>query len=322
MKSLRVAGIQVRSQNDRSEENLSNATRFVETAARKGARLVLCPEFLATGYIFHRSLWAAAEPRGGPTERWLGKMARSQQVFIGASYLEADGEDLFNTFALVSPDGSIAGRVRKHTPGFLESWFFKSGRESRVIQTELGKIGVGICFDSYAGSFITEMHDEKADLILMPHSAPAPITFRAVAETINHGLQNVTGYCARVLGVPVLMVNKAGPYRFDSPIPPVPFARIRLGFGGFSTICGADGIARAQLKEPEGLVISDVLLDRARKTPDLPEQTGYWSLKPIRLPHLLAAAHRLFTAIGSIGYSVSRERKRAAVLAFRRTATS
>ena len=161
------------------------------------------------------------------------------------------------------------------------------------------------------------MHDEKVDLLLMPHSSPAPTAFGPVAETINHGLLNVASYCARVLGVPTLMVNKAGPFRFDSPIPPVPFASIRLGFGGCSTICGADGIVRAQLKEPEGIVISDVLLDRARKTPELPEQTGYWSLKPIRFPHLLAATHKLSTIMGRIGYCVSSVRKQAATSAFR-----
>src|SRR5687768_17060249 len=117
--TLRLAGVQVESRNLDVEGNLRRAEALVEVAAGRGARLVLCPEFLAPGYVYHRSIWDAAEPRGdGPTERWLTRMARRHGVYIGASYLEAccprnnDDDarpsgaagDFFNTFTLVRPD--------------------------------------------------------------------------------------------------------------------------------------------------------------------------------------------------------------------------
>ena len=284
----------------------------MEESNRAEAVLALCPEFLATGYLYHHSIWDSAEPRGGPTETWLGKMARSHGMLIGASYLEADGEDLFNTFTLVNPDGSVAGRVRKHTPGFIEARYFKSGTESRVIQTEVGRVGVGICFDNYTQDFLEEMHREKVDLILMPHSSPVPKTSRFIARAVSFGVHNIASYCARALETPVLMVNKASHGCFNTPLPPIPFLRIPMFFRGSSTICDADGTVIARVGESEGVVIADVTLDPERKTIRLPQTRDYWSLEPDRFPRLLAGCHKISKTVGGLSYSLSRRRRRAA----------
>jgi len=70
---LKVAAIQPQSRNFDVDGNLQRAQRLVELAAQRGAQLVLCPEFLAAGYIYDRQIWTAAEPPGGPTETWLLK---------------------------------------------------------------------------------------------------------------------------------------------------------------------------------------------------------------------------------------------------------
>ena len=115
MRTIKVAAIQVTSLNGSIERNLDNAEPFVERAARQGAELVLCPEFLAAGYIFEESIWQSGEPRGGPTERWLERLARAHRVTIGASFLEAEGDDFYNTFSLFGSDGAVLGRVRKQS---------------------------------------------------------------------------------------------------------------------------------------------------------------------------------------------------------------
>src|SRR5436190_23048059 len=147
-RTLTLAAIQPQSRNFDIDGNLRRAEALVETAAQRGAQLVLCPELLAAGYIYDQHIWNSAEPRGGPTETWLARMARRHRLYIGASYLEADGDDFYNTFTLMNPDGSVAGRVRKQSlPGF-EGWFFRSCSRPKVIETELGRVGVGICHDN------------------------------------------------------------------------------------------------------------------------------------------------------------------------------
>src|SRR5436190_18836606 len=103
IRTLRVAGIQVESRNLDVQGNLRRTEVQVAVAAARGAEFVLCPEFLAAGYLYHPSIWDVAEPRGGPTELWLARMARLHRLYIGASYLEATGSDFFTTFTLTKP---------------------------------------------------------------------------------------------------------------------------------------------------------------------------------------------------------------------------
>ena len=53
------------------EENLRRATEFVDQAAASGARLILLPEFMPTGYQYTNAIWDAGEPADGPTVSWL-----------------------------------------------------------------------------------------------------------------------------------------------------------------------------------------------------------------------------------------------------------
>jgi N-carbamoylputrescine amidase len=100
---LRLAAIQMVSANGRIAENLARVGQWAEQAARQGAELVLLPELFSTGFEINANAWSAAEPQGGPTERWLTETARRHGFYIGGSYLERRGDDFFNTFALSGP---------------------------------------------------------------------------------------------------------------------------------------------------------------------------------------------------------------------------
>ena len=121
VKTLRVAVVQMESKNGNIIANLNHATEFINQAAAKGAELILLPELMSTGYIFSTEIWDAAESKNGPTEKWMKSSSARLGVWIGTSYLEADGEDFFNTFVLTAPNGKIAGRVRKQKPAGPEA---------------------------------------------------------------------------------------------------------------------------------------------------------------------------------------------------------
>ena len=142
-KTVRVAAVQMESKNGLIEANLEHATRFVDKAAQKGAKLIILPEFMPTGYIFTTAIWDAAETKEGPTVSWLKESSKKLGVSLGTSFLEAEGEDFFNTFVMTTPNGEEAGRVRKQTPAFAEAYFTKGDAGSHVINTELGKIRSG-----------------------------------------------------------------------------------------------------------------------------------------------------------------------------------
>ncbi len=278
MRTVTVAAVQCRSENGRPAENLARAGRFVDEAAERGAALVLCPEFLATGYIYDRSIWDAAEPKDGPTETWLRDLAKRHSIFVGASYLEAEGDDFFNTFTLAAPGGEVAGRVRKMSLPAFEGWFFKPCTRPKIIETSLGKLGVGICNDTQMGVFLRQMFETEPDLILMPHSAPTPripIVDRVMDDMVS---DNAHRY-AVALGVPTVLANKVlGPT--STPVPGIPKLRIPWRFRGFSTVCDANGTVLDKLVDREGVVLGDVTLGGRDARPARPAGESYWAFPP------------------------------------------
>ena len=268
-KSLRLAVVQMPSTNGAITANLRRATRWATQAAHKGAALVLFPELMPTGYSLYYDIWSYAERSNGPTTQWLRQTSRRLGVWLGTSFLEASNDDFYNTFVLTGPDGVEAGRVRKQVPADAEAYFFRGAEGPHVIETAIGRIGVGICAESYYCFLAEQMRQGSADLILMPHSAPdsSPSGGLPTAPGTHLGL-----WYARKLGIPVAFVNKVGPWRTRALTPP-PDEVVGF-FPGLSTIIDSDSSVLTSMNGSEGIGMADVTLDPSRKIDAGPVCTG------------------------------------------------
>ena len=310
MKSIRVAAVQMESINGDIEGNLQRALPLVEHAAGKGAQVITLPEFMPTGYLFTSAIWDAAEPKEGSTVKWLEENARRLGVYLGTSFLEADGEDFFNTFVMTGPDGREAGRVHKQTPAPYETCFTRGQNGSHVIETELGKIGIGICYENRLSFIPKLMYQQSVDLLIMPHSAPFlaksfPLPGNLV-ESYNGLLTGLASHYASMLGIPVVMVNKCG--QWETPLPGLPFVIQRSKFPGLSTIVDSDGIVKAQMPDKEGVIVEEVRLDPSRKVRTPPRTYGRWATKvpwPLKL-------FQVVEVLGDQWYEHSVERRKRA----------
>jgi N-carbamoylputrescine amidase len=306
-KTLRVAAVQTTSENGQIDANLACALSLVEEAASRGAKLILLPEFLPTGYIYTTAIWDAAEPRVGPTVQWLKKHARRLGVFLGTSYLEADKEDFFNTFLLATPQSTEAGRVRKQTPAACEAFFTRGDPGPHVIDTALGRIGVAICHENQLAFTPQLMHAHSVDLMLMPHSAPTPalgpLSPTRQIDQYEAKLRGLAAFYAGHLGIPTVMANKCGPW--ETPLPGLPFLPQRSYFPGLSTIADSDGSVKAQLGDAAGILVEDVVLDLARKAPHAPRTQGRWFGDIPWMTRLFVITEM----VGKLWYSASSERK-------------
>src|SRR5512133_3634913 len=113
MKTITLSAAQMTCQDGKTKANLEHATTLTVQASQNGAQLILFPEFMPQGYCLTPELWDAAEPFDGCTVNWLCEMGRTYGVFIGTSFLEARDGRFLNTFALATPDGTIAGQIGK-----------------------------------------------------------------------------------------------------------------------------------------------------------------------------------------------------------------
>ena len=309
---LRVAAIQTPSTPGDVEANFTHGTTLVEKAAGQGAQLVVLPELFSCGYEPNKNIWRSAEPREGPTARWLMALARRLEIYIGTGTVESDGSDMFNVFLLADPRGQIAGRAYKAN---AEANVFKRGRREHIVDTPIGRIGIGICADNQFASHLRLMHERQVDLILMPHAWPTP--FRAAgavseADVVGqqHRLVELPLLYARSLGVPVVFVNQIGPLLAIGGIIGRLMSPDSWRLQGQSRIIDSDGSLLAALDDQEDILVATVRLDPARKRYHEPRSYGGWLQPGATVVRKLIIP--LDTGIGRLSYETSRERRRLA----------
>jgi N-carbamoylputrescine amidase len=256
--------------------NLEHAGDLAREAVRQGAKIVLTPELMPCGYTLTEAIWNYAEPFDGQTVAWLTRLAKQLHIFLGTSFLEACAEDFYNTFALAAPEGSIAGRVRKNHPASLEAFFYRGGDDSHVIESALGRIGVGICFENLLYEHLREMQRASVDLILQPTAAGRPKPMKAGdVELFDSMIQRCAPYHARTLGVPVALADQTGLINTELP---GGFGEFNSSFPGYSQIVDSDGVVKARMKAEEGVIVAEALLRPERKRSKRPRcYGGMWA---------------------------------------------
>lgn len=279
LRSLTVAAVQVRCEPLRTKENLTHAEALIEQAAAHGAQLVLLPELMPGGYLLTEEIWSTAEKATGPSVEWLKQTAHRFDIFLGMSYAEADGPDFFNSFVLATPQGAIAGRVRKSPPASVEAYFFRGGNDPHYIDTDIGRIGVGICYENLLFERISALHKASVDIVIQPTAAGTPTPAfpmrKKDSAAFDCMLKGSPAFYAQALGVPVVMANRCGPLVTALP---GGFPAQNTSFPGLSAVADSDGTLLVQLGAEEGIAPAKVVLDPARKAKYPPKPYGRWAL--------------------------------------------
>jgi len=312
MKKITLAAAQITCQDGRVQENLSHASQMAENAKNQGAQLVFFPELMPQGYLLTPDLWDSAEPFEGPTTRWLSETSRRLGIFLGTSFLEARNGHFLNTFALAEPSGTILRAVRKRNPSMWEAYFFKGVRGNPYLDTDMGRIGVGICFDNHTYEIASAIQQSNIDLMLMPHSYCTPT--QATKMTSQADIDRLNGLPGRVarlynewFGIPVLMCNKSGAW--DSPVPDATLGTPKdFRFSGRSTLLDADSTLRGELGDQEAVLVGTVTLDPALKKQTRPSKYSRYIYPGSPGREII----RLMEFRGSIAYTFSSLRKQKA----------
>jgi predicted amidohydrolase len=174
MRDVRVASVQMESVPGDKDANFRTVERFTETAAGRGAGIVVCPECCLTGYWFLRHLTVPelrglAEPvPGGPSCTRLLDLAARHRVTVGAGLLEAAGGDVFhNTYVVAMPDGRLVRHRKLHA---FEHPAIQAGSEHTVFDTPHGcRAAVLVCYDNNIVENARVAALRGAEVLLAPH---------------------------------------------------------------------------------------------------------------------------------------------------------
>lgn len=204
MKSqVRVSAVSVDNHPGDPSGNIQRIGDWCVRAAETGADLVLFQELSLTGFLPNHPLqnhedWlrtalitarSLAQPIPGPAVDALIALAAKHQLLIAAGLLEDAGNLLYNSYVLVDSAGLVGCWRKMHVPIF-EMPFYNGGPGPVVVQTDLGRIGVNICFDSFLPESTRLLAVQNVDFVLFPFAAdPHPGTAAAWANWASPALR-------------------------------------------------------------------------------------------------------------------------------------
>jgi predicted amidohydrolase len=168
-RKVRLAAVHFRPHGGKTPaDNCRQFAPLIEDAARQKADLVVlgeCLTILGNGC----KLEDAAEPVPGPSTEYFGQLAKKHNLYIVAGLYERVGHLIYNTAALVGPDGTLVGKYRKVTlPRDEISSGVAPGHEYPVFETRFGKVGMMICYDGFFPEVARQLANRGAEVIAWP----------------------------------------------------------------------------------------------------------------------------------------------------------
>ena len=152
--------------------NLNLCGRYTDEAVRQGAELVVFPECMNTGYLFDSAAQcqALAEPvPGGVFADGLAELAAKYRIYIASGITErgAVGGKVFNSAILFDRNGEVCLRYQKQ---FLathdQNWFSFGECGNPVVDTDLGRLGLLICFDGRIPEIARSLSLQGAEVLV------------------------------------------------------------------------------------------------------------------------------------------------------------
>ena len=205
---ITIALGQISCQVGSKRRNLEVIKKRVEQAKKTGAKLIAFPELSLTGYTVRDRAYELAEPvPKGDSVREIERVAKNEDIHIVFGAIERSartGAVLHNSAVLVSPEGYVGKYQKMYLPThsvFEEKRYFRPGYQADVFDTEVGKIGMIICYDIYFPEITRLLSLKGANLIICISASPS--VRRGFFETLT---------AARAIenGVFLAYVNLAG----------------------------------------------------------------------------------------------------------------
>ncbi|MCC2683773.1 MAG: putative amidohydrolase [Paenibacillaceae bacterium] len=143
--------------------------RALDAAAEHGADLALLPETFTGDDVMRTQ-----QPIDGECGRLMTYKARQHRMYVAGTFFHRDEADgcLYNTGLLFDRQGDRAGRYDKFHPFSPELWEkgVTPGTEVPVFDTDFGRIGMMICYDSWFTDIAELVALKGAEFILFPNA--------------------------------------------------------------------------------------------------------------------------------------------------------
>ena len=163
MSTFAIAGLQLEASNGDGGERM---LREIDHVMKRFPWLdmIVCPE-LAVG-----TDKAAAVTLPGPLEQRFQTAAKQHGIWLlPGSIFESDGDRIYNTTPVISPEGEVVTRHRKLFPWCPYENGVTPGEQHTVFEVPgVAKFGVSICYDMWYPETVRALAWQGAEIILHP----------------------------------------------------------------------------------------------------------------------------------------------------------
>jgi 5-aminopentanamidase len=208
MTQVRVACAQIAPTVGDLEANRELTRAAVREAVAADAQIVVLPELVTSGYVFDSvdEARSCAESAEGPALLgWSEEAAAGDAVVVGGFCELGEDGRLYNSAAVVDASGVLAVYRKIHLWD-REQLFFEPGSEpAPVVETTVGRIGVGVCYDLNFPELARSLALAGADLVALPANfpryprpndeRPMEVTLAMATAHLNHAFVAVCDRC-------------------------------------------------------------------------------------------------------------------------------
>lgn len=125
--------------------NLSNFEKKIKGHNSK-MEVVILPEMFSTGFSMKPSLHA--ESMDGESVQWMKRVAAENRIIIAGSLIIKEGNDYFNRFVWMLPNGDLGYYDKRHLFAYAgEDEQYKSGSKRLIASVKGWKINLQVCYD-------------------------------------------------------------------------------------------------------------------------------------------------------------------------------
>ncbi len=255
---IKVACVQYQPVVGERDANLKAMEKLIREAAKRGANVVVLPELADSGYVFNDAdelgQLAGAIP-GGKSADALCALSKELGIYIVSGLAESEGEVFYNAAIITGPQGYI-GKYRKLHLWNRENVFFKPGNLGLpVFSTEIGQIGVAICYDGWFPETFRQLTLKGAALVCIPTNWVPMIGNENRPEVMANILHKAAAHSNSIF---IACADRVGVERGQP-------------FEGRSLIVGPTGWPLAGPASPDGeeILIASISLDEAKTSRSL-----------------------------------------------------
>jgi nitrilase len=254
-----VAAIQMAS-GPNVKANLEEAEKLIRTAIQQEAKLVVLPEnFAIMGMSEVDKVVIAERPGEGPIQQFLSQQASKHGIWIVGGTVPIESSvtgKVYSASQLYNDSGEMVARYDKlhlfdvmledSNESYNESETIEAGDDVVVVDTPFGKLGMAVCYDLRFPELFRAMADVGMEICVLP-SAFTNLTGRAHWESLLRA-RAIENLC-------YMIAPDQGGYHKNG----------RETYGD-SMIVDPWGVVLNRLPHGTGVVVSDVDLEKLRKT--------------------------------------------------------